>query len=184
MSNKRDQIILATRDLVFEQGLQGVSMSQIAQRAEVGMGTIYNYFPSKEELVFTLYDAIKAAMSEYALEGYDEGQPIVTRFLHLLTSYAQYGIHHPREFFLSEQLGLVPFVQSQAKPYPVTSVVQRLFTEAKQQRLVKEIPDNVMTLLIFGALSTLVEAHAAQQIQLNDELIEQSAAACWDAIKR
>ena len=44
MTSKRDQIIYATRDLIFEQGLQDISMSQIAQRAEVGMGTIYNYF--------------------------------------------------------------------------------------------------------------------------------------------
>jgi hypothetical protein len=31
MSSKRDQIMLATRDLVFEQGLQDVVISQIAQ---------------------------------------------------------------------------------------------------------------------------------------------------------
>jgi len=60
MSRKRDQIILATRDLVFEQGLQDVAMSQIAQRVQVGMGTIYNYFHSKEDLVFCLFSEIKA----------------------------------------------------------------------------------------------------------------------------
>src|SRR5581483_927722 len=77
MSSKSDQIILAARDLVFEQGLQDVTMSQIAQRAQVGMGTIYNYFPSKEDLVFCLFSEIKTAMSLHVLEGYDLTQPVV-----------------------------------------------------------------------------------------------------------
>jgi TetR/AcrR family transcriptional regulator, repressor of fatR-cypB operon len=37
--------------MILEYGLQDISMSQIAQRAGVGMGTIYNYFASKEDLV-------------------------------------------------------------------------------------------------------------------------------------
>jgi AcrR family transcriptional regulator len=184
MTNKRDQILTATRDLVFEQGLQDISMAQIAQRAEVGMGTIYNYFASKEELLFSLYDGIKAAMSDYALESYDERQPIVTRFLHFLTSFANYGIQHPREFLLSEQLGQVPFLQAQAREYPVTAAVEQLLVDAKHQLLLKDMPDSVLTLLIFGALSTLVEAHATRQIQMDNALIEQAVRACWDAIKR
>src|SRR5689334_4537631 len=101
MSNKRDQILLATRDLVFEQGLHDVAMSQVAQRAHVGMGTIYNYFPSKEDLVFCLFSEINAAMTQRILEGYDATQPVVVRVLYLLSSMVQYGLQHPREFLLT-----------------------------------------------------------------------------------
>ncbi|MBZ0294850.1 MAG: TetR/AcrR family transcriptional regulator [Anaerolineae bacterium] len=186
ITNKRDQILIATRDLIFEQGLQSISMAQIAQRAEVGMGTIYNYFASKEELVFHLYDAIKAAMSAYVLEGYDESQPVMARFLHLLTSVAVYGMQHPREFRLIEQLASVPFVQEMADPnaYALTAMMNQLFTEAQSQHLLKDLPPAVITLLISGALNALVEAHATQQVKLTDTLIEQTVAACWDAIKR
>lgn len=184
MTNKRDQIIRATRDLVFEQGLQDTSMSQIAQRADVGMGTIYNYFAGKEELVCSLYSGIKAAMSDFALEDYDDGQPVVVRFLHILTRFAAYGVQHPREFRLSQQLGHVPYILNQVQEYPVTAAVQRLFRDAKHQQLLKDMPDNVMILLMFGGLNALIEAYAARQLRLDDVLIEQAAWACWDAIKR
>lgn len=186
MTNKRDQIIIATRDLIFEQGLQDISMSQIAQRAEVGMGTIYNYFPSKEELVFALYTEIKAAMSAHILDGYDKAQPVVVRFLYLLTSVANYGIRHPREFRLVEQLAQVPFIEEQAKAneYPLTAMFEQLFIEAQEQHLLKDMPPTVMFLLISGALNALIEAHATHQIQLDDALIRQAMSACWDAIKR
>lgn len=186
MTQKRDQIILATRDLVFENGLQDVSMSQIAHRAEVGMGTIYNYFTSKEELVYCLYDQVKAAMSAYVLDDYDAGQPVILRFLHILTKIAEYGVHHPREFRLSQQLSQVPFIQAQAETtqYPLTTVFDQLFSDARHQHLLKEMPDTVLVMLIVGALNALVEAHATQQIQMDNALIAQAVSACWDAIKR
>jgi hypothetical protein len=123
-------------------------------------------------------------MSDFALRDYDAEQSIVMRFLHFLTSFANFGVQHPREFLLSEQLWQVPFIQAQAKEYPVADAFERLCIEAKDQRLLKDLPDTVMPRLVFGALSTLVEAHVARQIQLNDALIEQVVWACWDAIKR
>lgn len=184
MTTKRSQIIQATRDLLFEQGLQDTSMAQIAQRADVGMGTIYNYFDNKEELVFTLYSEIKAAMSDYALERYEESEPVVKRILYLLGRYAHYGLEHPREFRLSQQLAQVPYVQAEASEYPVTAAVAQLFSEAKEQHLLKEMPENVMILLMFGGLNALVEAHATREIRLDEALIEKAAWACWDAIRR
>jgi TetR/AcrR family transcriptional regulator, repressor of fatR-cypB operon len=186
MSSKRDQIILATRDLVFEHGLQDVAMSQIAQRAQVGMGTIYNYFPSKEDLVFCLFSEIKATMSLHVLRGYDATQPVVDRVLYLLGGMVRYGIEHPREFLLTDQLALVPFIHERAKsdvPTLVTALKQVLI-DATQQHLLKAMPPGVILALVSGAMNALVEAHMRQQIHLDQATIEQVMSACWDAIKR
>jgi AcrR family transcriptional regulator len=150
------------------------------------MGTIYNYFTSKEELVFCLYEEAKAAMSAYVLDGYDEGQPVVIRFLRILTKIAEYGLQHPRESRLMQQLARVPFIQARAEPkeYAQTKAIKRLFIEAQNQHLLKNMPDTVFVLFILGALNALVDAHGARQIQMDDVLIEQVVSACWDAIKR
>src|SRR5690242_15219918 len=142
MSSKRDQIILATRDLVFEQGLQDVAMSQIAERAQVGMGTIYNYFPRKEDLVFCLFSEINAAMTQHILEGYDATQPAVVRVLYLLSSMVRYGLQHPRDFLLTNQLAMVPFIRERAKGnIKVLAVAfDQLLIDAQQQHLLKAMP--------------------------------------------
>jgi len=186
MSRKRDQIMLATRDLVFEQGLQDVAMSQIAQRAQVGMGTIYNYFPSKEDLVFCLFSEIKAAMTQHVLESYDTTQPVAVRVVYLLTSMVRYGIEHPREFLLTNQLALVPFIQERAKSdvSALVAALKQVLIDATQQHLLKAMPPGVMMALITGAMNALVEAHMTQHIHLDQATIEQAMAACWDAIKR
>ncbi len=186
MPSKRDQITKATRDLIIEEGLQDISMSQIAGRAEVGMGTIYNYFGSKEELIVGLYSEIKAAMSNYILDGYDDTAPVVIRFMHLMTRVIHYGLAHPREFRLAEQLARVPFVREQCteKNNRFILAANDLYVEAQRQHLLKAIAPKVVELLIAGALYALIEGHATGQIQLDETLIEQTVSACWDAIKR
>ncbi len=186
MSSKRDQIVQATRDLVFEQGLQDVAMSQIAERAQVGMGTIYHYFPSKEDLVICLFSEIQAAMSWHVLEGYDATQPVVDRVVYLLGGMVRYGIEHPREYLLTTQLAPVPFIQERAKSEvpALVAALKHVLVDAKQQHLLKAMPPGVILALISGAMNALVEAHMRQQIQLDQATIEQAMAACWDAIKR
>jgi TetR/AcrR family transcriptional regulator, repressor of fatR-cypB operon len=188
MSSKREQILLATRDLVFEQGLQDVAMSQIALRAQVGMGTIYNYFPSKEDLVFCLFSEIKAAMSRSVLADYDAAQPVVDRVVYLLGGMVRYGIEHPREFLLTNQLASVPFIQERAKGEGEVSALftalKQVLLDATQQHLLKPMPPGVTLALISGALNGLVETHMTQHIHLDQSTIEQAMMACWDAIKR
>lgn len=46
----REQIIKAAHDLFVKQGYHGTSMRQIAKRADVALGGLYNHFASKEEV--------------------------------------------------------------------------------------------------------------------------------------
>ena len=59
----RKAILDAAVDMIIEKGIKGSSMRAIARKAGVGDATIYNYFPSKESLVYGYYkDAIENAI--------------------------------------------------------------------------------------------------------------------------
>jgi AcrR family transcriptional regulator len=53
---RRRQILAAARKLLLKNGLQSTSISQIARMAELGVGTIYFYYQSKEEIFYSLQD--------------------------------------------------------------------------------------------------------------------------------
>jgi len=48
--NKREQILLAAVEKFLEKDFYQVTITEIAEQAEVGKGTVYEYFSSKEEL--------------------------------------------------------------------------------------------------------------------------------------
>lgn len=48
---RRDRILTATMELATEGGFHGVQMRDVADRADVALGTLYRYFPSKIHLL-------------------------------------------------------------------------------------------------------------------------------------
>jgi AcrR family transcriptional regulator len=52
----RKEILSAAEGVFAEKGFFSSTMSEIAERAEFGTGTLYKYFKSKEDLYFTLVD--------------------------------------------------------------------------------------------------------------------------------
>ena len=72
-----DAIIEAAEQLTRNQGVAAWTTNHVAERAGVSIGTLYQYFPSKESLLTTLYlqrratrvDALATAMSELGARG-------------------------------------------------------------------------------------------------------------------
>ncbi|NVK15151.1 MAG: TetR family transcriptional regulator C-terminal domain-containing protein [Rhodobacteraceae bacterium] len=53
---RKEALILATLELVAENGVRGATVRGIAQRADVTQGLIRHYFSSKEELIIAAYE--------------------------------------------------------------------------------------------------------------------------------
>lgn len=61
---RRAQILAAARSLIAEQGYERTTTAQIAKRAGISEGTIYNYFPSKVAVVGALkHQAVEAVIA-------------------------------------------------------------------------------------------------------------------------
>ena len=55
---RQQEILTAARDLFNLKGYHNTTLEEIAQHAEFGKGTIYNYFPSKEALFYGIIDQL------------------------------------------------------------------------------------------------------------------------------
>jgi AcrR family transcriptional regulator len=57
----RKTLIAAAVDIMAEKGLKAATMRQIAKAAGMGEATIYNYFPTKEAILYAYYEDHMAA---------------------------------------------------------------------------------------------------------------------------
>jgi TetR/AcrR family fatty acid metabolism transcriptional regulator len=53
---KRPLILRAATEVFAEQGFNSVTVAAIADRAGIGKGTVYEYFSSKDELLFAVFE--------------------------------------------------------------------------------------------------------------------------------
>ena len=70
----RQAIIRAATDLIIEKGFKAATMRAISRAAGVGDATIYNYFPTKEAILFAYYeDQLNVCIDKLkAIEGFNE----------------------------------------------------------------------------------------------------------------
>ncbi|MEE1132167.1 MAG: TetR/AcrR family transcriptional regulator [Caryophanon sp.] len=71
---RRDDIIQAAKILFLERGIHHVQLQEVAVAANIGIATLYRYFPNKEQLVFAVNNIITVQMVEH-IEAID-AQPI------------------------------------------------------------------------------------------------------------
>lgn len=86
----RDKIIEAARDLFLNQGYNSTGLAQITQHAGVKSGSLYYFFPTKEDLLIAVLDFYKANIYEALLKfTYERISDPLERVFGVLDGYRQ-----------------------------------------------------------------------------------------------
>ena len=75
----RELIAETARSLFAERGFEHVTIAEIAEAADVAVQTVFNYFPTKEDLVFWRLEAFEAELLS-AIRDRPAGESAITAF--------------------------------------------------------------------------------------------------------
>src|SRR5437660_12672457 len=75
----RQTIAQAAHRLFAERGFDAVTVAEVARAADVSEGTVFNYFPTKEDLVYRRMEAFEQELLD-ALRTRPAGESILTAF--------------------------------------------------------------------------------------------------------
>jgi len=84
--SRRQALVMATLDLIAEQGVRGATVRAIAERADVTQGLIRHYFSTKDELVQEAYLAHMAGLTEQTFAGVVERDTALGRLAALVVA--------------------------------------------------------------------------------------------------
>jgi len=179
--NKRENILNAALRLFVEQGEQATSMKWIAEEAKCGIGTMYNYFPSKDKLIDELYLDIKTKLFSNIIEALDKNKPVKQQFIDTWLKAMNYAIYNPIEYKFLEIFSHSPKISKQVteKVTKLIYPIMDIFEKGKIEGVIKD--QDAMQLLIFtnGAITASIinnpniDEHGKKAIILM----------AWDAIK-
>lgn len=166
----RQKIVEATAALHAEQGILATSMKDIAERADVGIGTVYHHFPTIDDIVRAcgalMHDRTRPPGPE-VLDGITEPERRIARLVEAF--YAYYARHPAYERARCDQDRLPVLAEAVAGlERQLETVVRAALGPAAEEavvRLVLGVTDfAVYRTLTRGGTST--EAAAAQLTEL------------------
>lgn len=159
--DKRAAALHATLALIAEQGFHATPMSQIAVRANIGVGTIYRYFSGKDDLINSLYVDVKTKVARHILKNYSETDPVAACFSRMMSDTVLYFIQNPLELSFTEQYENSPLITSASREEGarISLPVTKLFSRAHQQGLLKDLPIDTLGSMISGATISLAKLY-------------------------
>ncbi len=101
--DKRNAILSAATQVFAERGL-GAPTSAISQAAGVAEGTLFTYFPTKDELINALYREIKLELADAMMSNFPRRAAIRNRFQHVWDRYVIWGVNNPEQQKVLQQM--------------------------------------------------------------------------------
>jgi len=77
--NLKENIMSVGRDILIQQGYSGFSVRDIADGCQIAMGTLYNYFSGKDDLITEIMEEDWAKILEQNREGFQADLPKINR---------------------------------------------------------------------------------------------------------
>lgn len=109
-NEKRKAILEASLKLFGEKCFQDTSTASISQEANVGTGTLFCYFDSKEDLVNELYLECKEEFGAFAAEGVWEHPSFKLRLRHIFDRQLQWYAENPQKIKFMVQFSSSPLI--------------------------------------------------------------------------
>lgn len=150
---RRERKQHATRRAIFdaairmfsEQGFDTPTIDQIATAADIGKGTFYNYFGSKEEILVAFMVEMEAKIGKRLARFAEASGPLER----ILCDYVRYQFRLKRPYFSFVQVFLATLVlhgpQMQGHIERMQEYIdpplRRLFTRLKERKLIKASAD-------------------------------------------
>ena len=183
---KIELIYKATLKLVKTNGLAGLNMAAIGKEAKLGMGTMYVYFKSKEELINSLFKKLKGLNTTRIYSTIEPDAPFKVNMKKLFDSYIKNRIDYFEEHFFVEQCSNSHFLDAQSKKLDEAAYlgVHELLNLGKKELLIKEMDNALITAHMMGSANEIVTLCMKQKTKITTSFLNQAFSLCWDSIKR
>ena len=178
---KRDEILRAALKLFVEQGEQATYMKLIGKEGKCGIGTMYNYFKSKDKLINELYIEIKTKMFTYIQSALDKNAPVKQQFVDTMLRASDFYLNNPLEYKFLEVFSYSPKISKQAseKVNKLVVPILEIFEKGKKEGIIKIIDSYQLLIFTKGAIS----ASIMNNPDINENEKKEFVLMAWDAIK-
>ncbi|WP_348798320.1 TetR/AcrR family transcriptional regulator [Flavobacterium adhaerens] len=110
--NKNELILTTALRLFVENGFHGTATSKIALESGVATGTLFNYYPSKELLIISLYNVINKKFDNYLTESLESYSVSKESFRSLFSATVLWYLDNRLEYRYLQQFNNSPYYNS------------------------------------------------------------------------
>lgn len=182
---KKKDLMEATLKLVSSHGLEGVSTALIAKEANVGMGTLYRYFESKEELLRSIFASLREEMLLVVMEGIGRSEAsIYEQFKSIIKSLAHHYVDHRLEFQFLQKYSDSSYMKDSYldESAIILEPISHILSSGGTNFKFLDLPVEMIFAMIYGPMIFTLQLAHLEKIELTDERLDTLTQAIWNSI--
>ncbi|MFL9846028.1 TetR/AcrR family transcriptional regulator [Flavobacterium rhizosphaerae] len=186
--DKREKLLQTALQLFVSQGFNDTPTSKIAKEAGIATGTLFYFFPTKDELIISLYLKLKGQAAEsihVALAEVVSTKEVIKTYY---TESLRWSLNNPNEFLFLAQFSNSPYLKRIGADEVSAQIapVLQLFRMAIGEQQIVDIDVNLLYALIsnqvFGVNQYLSSSKFNKKTQ--NKIIEDTFSMFWRMIQR
>lgn len=181
--DKRERILAAAAALIVRNGLQ-CSMAAIAEEAGVATGSLYNYFASKEALVFGVYSRVAEVMTARLVVADPDGTDAerVQRYIERYIDFIWEDAERARLFDYLDNTPLITLNDARTIFGPFVEHGICMIASAQAAGVVRAGPATMLMSFLRGSIRNTLKRRRMTETVLADADRQLVAAMCWAAV--
>lgn len=173
---KSDAILAATCEIIAERGLHNTPISAIARKAGIAAGTLYLYFENKDVLINEVYLYLNRQSYEYVTQRIEPTDSFNDWMRDMWYATVQWQLQFPNAFNVIQQCETSGILQPETiqRREDIESPYALKFEHAIAEGFIKNLPRQVVYALFMGPITILTHLQAKGEIELTEEILDQT----------
>ncbi|GGH28151.1 helix-turn-helix transcriptional regulator [Sphingobacterium alkalisoli] len=188
LTEKIEIIFKSTLELICEKGFHGTPMSQIAKQSDVAIGTIYHYFPSKDNLIIELFCYCKQKINNYIFSDWDSTLSYKSRFFIVMRKFCAFYLENTDMFSFMEQFHNSPYLEisrnSWEKNLNEENNIMAFLYEGMRIAELRNINIYILTSSCIGIATSFAKKVIYGPLEFTDENLNEMIEIIWNGVKQ
>jgi AcrR family transcriptional regulator len=186
--SKRDDILNATLELINEEGLQSVTFQKIFKRANVGSGTLYNYFKNKDEIIGELFIQSINILESYELPENYESMELIEKFNTVINIFINFMKNYEKEYLFAENFSDYHIIKdrnmiSTDEYYGVLKEFHSIIEMGQEKGIFRKMDVALSIQILSGIISTPYKGSIHGKYEFDDNCKNEIRLSCWKALQ-
>jgi|SRR5665647_1796853 len=158
VKDKKTAIMEAALKLFTERGFHGTSTAEISKEAGVATGTLFNYFPTKEDLINSLYFEVKGQLSQSMGKEIETQRIVQDKFRKIWSNLINWGVDNQKEFLFVGQFCYSPYITKFTREEVMKEYVflHDLVNEGTKTGVIRDFSEELTISMFYQASRTVV----------------------------
>lgn len=175
----------ATLELVSLHGFEGTSTALIAKAANVGMGTLYRYFETKEDLFKEMFIQQREKMLSIIMTGIVNGETtIYGQFAAILRTLVHYYIEHRVEFEFLQRYSDSSYMKESYldESAIILSPIAYILSSGGEDFRFRALPTHVIFAMVYGPMISIIQLVHQEKVTMTDDTLDDIIRSLWSSI--